>query len=453
MSKSLEICILAAGMGSRMRSSKPKVLQTLAGKPLLAHLLDTVEQLNPDSVHVVVGQGADEVKAAFADRAVNWVYQAERLGTGHAMQQVMPHLATDGRTLILLGDAPLIQTETLTSLVESTSDLAILTVDLPDPFNYGRIVRQGEQIQKIVEQKDATEAEQAITEINTGVMSAGTQSLRRWLTLLDNNNAQNEYLLTDIVEHAGAESAPVTAVKSSDPLEVTGINTFGQLASLERKYQLRQAELLMSEGVQIMDPTRIDIRGQLRVGKGVRIDCNVIIEGDVVLDDGVSVGPNCTITDSHIGTASVIKANSVIESAVVAANCSVGPFARLRPGAVLGEAAGVGNFVEIKKTTLGPGSKASHLSYLGDSTIGAGVNIGAGTITCNYDGVNKHETHIGDGAFIGSNSALVAPVSIGDGATVGAGSTISKDVEPDVLAVARGKQVSISSWQRPRKKE
>jgi len=453
MTTSLDVCILAAGVGSRMRSNTPKVLQTLAGRPLLAHLLETVAELEPGAIHVVIGKGAEDVKAAFADRTdVNWVFQAERLGTGHAMQQVAPHLSGD-RTLILLGDAPLIRLETLTALSDVKTDLSVLTVDMPDPFNYGRIVRQGEQVVRIVEEKDADDTEKQIREINTGVMSAGTRHLKNWLGRLDNNNAQQEYLLTDIVEHGNADGAKVSAVKVDDPMEVTGINTFGQLAALERALQMNKAEEFMASGVQVMDPSRLDIRGTLSAGQGVKIDVNVLFEGDVTLADNVSIGPNCVITDSSIGEGSVIKANSVLEQATVGDHCSVGPFARLRPGAFLTSEVSVGNFVEVKKTTMGRGSKASHLTYLGDSTIGEEVNIGAGTITCNYDGVNKFQTNIGDGAFIGSNSSLVAPVSIGKGSTVGAGSTITKDVDADVLAVGRGKQISVKNWQRPTKKK
>lgn len=453
MSESLEICILAAGIGSRMRSDTAKVLQTLAGKPLLSHLLDTVGVLNPTKIHVIIGQGAEDVKAAFAERQdINWVHQAERLGTGHAMQQAAPSISPDANVLILLGDAPMIEAQTLKELISQPAALAVLSVDMFDPFNYGRIIRDGEKVLQIVEEKDANDVQKLVTEINTGVMAADGASLLNWLSKLDNNNAQKEYLLTDIVEHANAEGAPVVAHKSLDPVEVTGINTFAQLGKLERAIQLRQAEALMEQGVQVMDASRLDIRGSLKVGRGVRIDVNVVFEGNVELGDHVTIGPNCVITDAVIGAGSVIKANSVIEGAEVRANCSVGPFARLRPGALLCDSAAVGNFVEVKKTTLGAGSKASHLTYLGDATIGAGVNIGAGTITCNYDGVNKFETHIGDGAFIGSNSSLVAPVVIGAGATIGAGSTITKQVEEDALAIGRGRQTSIKDWQRPTKK-
>lgn len=453
MSESLEICILAAGVGSRMRSDTPKVLQTLAGKPLLSHLLDTVGVLKPTKIHVIIGQGAEDVKAAFAERQdINWVHQAERLGTGHAMQQAAPSISPDANVLILLGDAPMIEADTLLELVGQPAALAVLSVDMPNPFNYGRIIRDGERVLQIVEEKDANDKQKQVTEINTGVMSADGASLLNWLSKLDNDNVQKEYLLTDIVEHANAEGALVVAHKSQDPVEVTGINTFTQLAALERAIQLRQAESLMDQGVQIMDPLRIDVRGSLKVGRGVRIDVNVVFDGIVELGDHVSIGPNCLISDAVIGSGSVIKANSVIEGAEVKANCSVGPFARLRPGAVLCDGAAVGNFVEVKKTVMGEGSKASHLTYLGDATIGAGVNIGAGTITCNYDGVNKFETHIGDGAFIGSNASLVAPVVIGAGATIGAGSTITKQVDEDALAIGRGRQTSIKDWQRPTKK-
>ena len=453
MSERFEICILAAGVGSRMRSEKPKVLQTLAGKPFLSHILDSVSGMDPVGVHVVVGQGADQVREAFSGRDdINWVMQSERLGTGHAMQQVVPHLGDSGRALILLGDAPLIREQTLRQLVASPGELSVLTVDMADPFNYGRIVRQGDAVMQIVEEKDATDEQRQIHEINTGVMAADVLSLKSWLAMLDNNNAQQEYLLTDIVEHANRGGATVSAFKTDDPVEVTGVNTFAQLAKLERALQMNKAEELMDQGVQVMDPARLDIRGELTAGRGVVIDVNVVFEGQVDLGDNVSIGPNCCIKDAKIGAGSVVKPNTVIEGAELEADCSVGPFARLRPGARLSEEVSIGNFVEVKKTTLGRGSKSSHLAYLGDATIGEGVNVGAGTITCNYDGVNKWETHIGDGAFIGSNSSLVAPVSIGAGSTVGAGSTITKNVSDDVLALGRGKQSTIDNWQRPVKK-
>jgi bifunctional UDP-N-acetylglucosamine pyrophosphorylase / glucosamine-1-phosphate N-acetyltransferase len=440
MTQSLEVCILAAGVGSRMCSDKPKVLQTLAGKPLLEHLLETVSSFSPASVHVVVGQGSEEVKAKFADRTdIKWVYQAERKGTGHAMQQAAPDIDPESRVLILLGDAPLVKRTTLDELTSVDADLTVLTVDMEEPYNYGRILREDER-------------QRSIREINSGVMVADGRKLVSWLKQLTDDNAQKEFLLTDIVRYANSEGSIVKAYKTDDPFEVTGINTFSQLAGLERALQHKTAQQLMGRGVQLMDPARIDVRGNLVVGRGVSIDINAIFEGEVTIGDDVTIGPNCVIKDSQVGTGSVIKANSMLEQALVGERCSVGPFARLRPGAELEDEVAVGNFVEIKKSKLGKGSKASHLTYLGDSSIGADVNIGAGTITCNYDGVNKYQTCIGDGAFIGSNSSLVAPVSIGAGATVGAGSTITKDVEANELALGRGKQKSIANWRRPEKK-
>lgn len=452
MTHSLEVCILAAGVGSRMCSDKPKVLQTLAGKPLLAHLLETVSSLSPTKVHVVVGQGAEEVKARFAERTdIEWVYQAERKGTGHAMQQAVPGIDPSSRVLILLGDAPLVKKTTLEALLSVDADLTVLSVDMDEPFNYGRILREHERVLGIIEERDATQVQRSINEINSGVMVAKAGKLLSWLEQLTDDNAQKEFLLTDIVRHANDGASTVRAYKTDDPVEVTGINTFTQLAGLERALQLKKAHQLMDQGVQLLDPKRLDVRGNLAAARGVSIDVNVIFEGEVTLGKDVTIGSNCLITDSIIGAGSVIKPNSVLEQVIVGERCTVGPFARLRPGAELGDEAAVGNFVEIKKTKLGKGSKASHLTYLGDSTIGSGVNIGAGTITCNYDGVNKYQTLIGDGAFIGSNSSLVAPVSIGAGATIGAGSTITKDVEENVLALGRGKQKSITNWLKPTK--
>lgn len=452
MTHSLEVCILAAGVGSRMCSDKPKVLQTLAGKPLLAHLLETVSSLSPTKVHVVVGQGAEEVKARFAERTdIEWVYQAERKGTGHAMQQAVPGIDPSSRVLILLGDAPLVKKTTLEALLSVDADLTVLSVDMDEPFNYGRILREHERVLGIIEERDATQVQRSINEINSGVMVAKAGKLLSWLEQLTDDNAQKEFLLTDIVRYANDGASTVRAYKTDDPVEVTGINTFTQLAGLERALQLKKAHQLMDQGVQLLDPKRLDVRGNLAAARGVSIDVNVIFEGEVTLGKDVTIGSNCLITDSIIGAGSVIKPNSVLEQVIVGERCTVGPFARLRPGAELGDEAAVGNFVEIKKTKLGKGSKASHLTYLGDSTIGSGVNIGAGTITCNYDGVNKYQTLIGDGAFIGSNSSLVAPVSIGAGATIGAGSTITKDVEENVLALGRGKQKSITNWLKPTK--
>ena len=454
MSQSLEICILAAGVGSRMRSDKPKVLQTLAGKPLLEHLFETVSSFSPTRIHVVVGQGSEKIKAKFSDRTdINWVYQAERKGTGHAMQQAAKGLDLDSRVIILLGDAPLVKKLTLDELTSVDADLTVLTVDMPDPYNYGRILRQDSRVLEIIEEKDANDQQRSIKEINSGVMVADAAKLVSWLNQLTDDNAQKEFLLTDIVRYANNEGSVVKAYKTDDPVEVTGINTFTQLARLERTLQRLKALELTDQGVQLMDPERIDVRGNLTVGRGVSIDVNSIFEGEITIGDDVVIGPNCVITDSQIGIGSVIKANSVLEQTIVGDHCSVGPFARLRPGSELADQVAVGNFVEIKKSKLGKGSKASHLTYLGDSSIGAGVNIGAGTITCNYDGANKYQTYIGEGAFIGSNSSLVAPLNIGAGATIGAGSTITKDVDPNVLALGRGKQKSIANWQRPTKKK
>ncbi len=450
----IEICILAAGMGSRMRSSRPKALQKLAGRPLLAHLLATLERLEPTKIHIVIGQEAEQIKAAFPnDEKINWVMQHERLGTGHAVMQAADQFSMDSRLLILLGDAPLVSLETLQSMLDLDSDLGVLSVDMPDPFNYGRILRDDRnQVIAIVEERDATAEQRKIREINTGGMVANAKLLGSWLADLNCDNEQKEYLLTDIVEIASRSGNSVTTYKTPDPLEVTGINTFSQLTSLERAFQVQAAERLMAAGAHIIDPRRFDLRGELNIGQDVVIDINVVFEGKVTLGDGVSIGPNCVIKDSRIGANSVIKPNSMIDDAIIDEQCSVGPFARLRPGTYLKKAAAIGNFVEVKKSTIGEGTKASHLAYLGDSTIGNSVNIGAGTITCNYDGVNKHQTHIGDHVFVGSNSSLVAPVTISEGATIGAGSTITKNVDKNVLALGRGRQATISPWARPVKK-
>jgi len=449
----LEITILAAGVGSRMRSNKPKVLQTLSGRTILEYLLAAADSLKPNAIHLVVGHGAQMVRSAVAHRSdINVVVQSERRGTGHAMQQVAPHLQDKSRILMLLGDCPLIQPATLKALCGAAADLAVLTVEMDDPFGYGRIVRAPSgEITAIVEEKDASDADKQIREINTGVMAADAASLKYWLNQLTDDNAQQEYLLTDIVRHATTGGSPVTACLTENPLEVTGVNTYVQLAELERALQKQRATDLMLQGVQLMDPERLDIRGEVRAGPGVMIDINVILEGKVDLGEDVTIGPNCVIKDAVIESGSEIRANTIIDGAQVGAGSIVGPFARLRPGAELARSVHIGNFVEVKKSRLGEGTKANHLAYLGDATIGADVNVGAGTITCNYDGVNKHETRIGDGAFIGTNASLVAPVEIGAGSTVGAGSTITKNVEPEVLAVSRSKQVAVSNWQRPTK--
>lgn len=450
----IEVCVLAAGMGSRMRSSRPKVLQHLAGRPLLAHILGTLKGLDPDRVHVIIGQEAEQVRTAFKhDASVNWVLQQEQLGTGHAVMQVVEEFSPDARVLILLSDAPLISLDTLKAMLQLDCDLGVLSVDMENPTNYGRIIRDDSgAVTAIVEERDATDEQRKIPEINTGGMVARASLLKQWLAQLDCDNDQKEYLLTDIVSIAAESGCKVATYKTSEVIEVTGINNFEQLANLERDLQRKKASELMENGVHIVDPARFDLRGEVVTGKDVRIDINVILEGKVELADGVEIGPNCTIKDCTIGANTVIKANSVLDEAIIEADCRVGPFARLRPGTHLKKEVAVGNFVEIKKSTLGEGTKASHLSYLGDATIGASVNIGAGTITCNYDGVNKFETHIEANVFVGSNSALVAPVTIGEGSTIGAGSTITRDVEKEVLAVGRGKQRSISNWKRPVKK-
>ena len=449
----VEICILAAGMGSRMKSDKPKVLHTLAGRPLVGHLIQTVQIVAPEKIHMVIGKGADQVKQAFADSDLNWVMQNEQKGTGHAVMQALPDISADSKVLILYGDAPLIRPQTALALINADCDLGILTVNLDNPFNYGRILRgDGEQVLAIVEEKDATEEQRKICEINSGVMVTTGKLLTDWLARIDTNNAQQEYLLTDIVGLANEDGCKVRAIVTDDPLEASGVNNFTQLAALERVYQMRQAEELMDAGVHIIDPARIDIRGNLSAGKNVRIDVNCIFEGDVTLGNDVTISSNCVIKDSTIADGSLIKPNSMLEEAIVGEKCSVGPFARLRPGAHLVNTVSVGNFVEVKKTTMGHGSKASHLAYLGDAEIGADVNIGAGTITCNYDGVNKHLTEIEDNVFVGSNSSLVAPVRIGEGATIGAGSTITHEVEGG-LAIGRGKQKVIANWKGPRDKQ
>ncbi len=448
----LEICILAAGLGKRMKSTAPKVMHAIAGRPMLAHLLDTAALLTPDRIHVVVGHGAEQVEAGFADQGLNFVHQPKQLGTGHAVMQALSHVNPDARLLILLGDAPLMTRATLARLTETDADLAVLTVELSDPAGYGRIIRDaGGKFRAIVEQRDATPEQQRVREINTGVMIASANGLARWLGDVGRDNDQGEYLLTDIVACAVAEAASVQAVLADDPVEVQGINTLAQLAALEREFQLRQAKRLMEAGVQMMDPGRFDLRGTLVAGTGCRIDVGCVFEGDCRIGNNVSVGPNCTLRDCRIEDGAEIRANTVIDGALVGPDCVVGPFARLRPGTELAREVGIGNFVEVKNATIGERTKASHLSYLGDANIGAGVNIGAGTITCNYDGVEKHQTTIADGVFVGSNTALVAPVMIGERSTIAAGSVITHTVPDQHLAVARGRQSNVANWKRPEK--
>ena len=452
MNKPIEVCILAAGKGTRMKSSKPKVLHPIAGRPMLRHLVSTVQSLNINNVHVVVGSGADEVKQSFQNDDIDFVLQLEQKGTGHAVMQALPHLDESKRVLILLGDAPLLKAETIEQMLKCECDLGVLTVIQANPFNYGRIIRQHDQIIEIVEEKDAGDEQRQISEVNTGVMIADVKKLSRWLDRITPENSQGELLLTDIVKMANSDGDVVKGIVAADPIEVQGVNDFEQLSQLERYYQTSIAKQLMQGGVHLMDPNRIDVRGDLKVGADSTIDINCIFEGNVSLGSNVRVGANCKIIDSTIADNVEIKPNSIIEGASLEAGCSVGPFVRLRPGAQLGQDVAIGNFVEVKKTTLGKGSKASHLSYLGDAIIGAGVNIGAGTITCNYDGVNKHITEIQDDVFVGSNTALVAPVVVGQGSTIAAGSTITKQIDADSLAIGRGRQKNLSNWKGPRSK-
>lgn len=450
----IDVIVLAAGQGSRMKSALPKVLHPIAGKAMLAHVLDSARSVQANGFHVVIGHGSEQVKAHFADSTdIQWAMQTEQNGTGHAVKMALPNLPKDGVSLILYGDVPLIQSETLQALVDLVSDqqMALLTVNMDNPTGYGRIIRDDKNsVTSIVEQKDANAAQLLIQEVNTGIMAVPTQNLHQWLPALQNNNAQGEYYLTDVIAMSVAAGIKVETLQPEFAQETYGVNNRAQQAELERWYQARLVSQLMEQGVTVLDPARLDIRGNVSVGRDVVIDANVILEGDVVLGDGVVIEANCIIKNTSLAAGTKVKAFSHLEQAVVAQACDIGPYARLRPGAVLENGAKVGNFCEVKKSVIGEGSKVNHLTYIGDAVIGKGANIGAGTITCNYDGVNKFKTEIGDGAFIGSNSSLVAPVKIGAGATVGAGSTITKEVEADKLAVARGKQVNLN-WQRPSK--
>lgn len=451
---SLSIVILAAGQGKRMKSNLPKVLQPLAGQPLLTHVLNTAHALHADDVHVVYGHGGEQVKAAFSDQQITWALQAEQLGTGHALTQAMPAIADTQTVLVLYGDVPLIQPQTLQPLLDAAArgSLALLSVQLQDASGYGRILRNNAgQVVRIVEHKDATTKELAVREANTGLLAANAGHLRRWLSLLKNDNAQGEYYLTDIVTMAVRDGNKVEAVLAPDETEVLGVNDKVQLAQVEAQLRARRAMALMLHGATLADPARIDIRGTITVGKDVFIDVNTVFEGNVQLEDGVRIGPNCHIQHAYIGARSTVFANCVIDRAKVGPNCNIGPFARLRPGAELADHVHIGNFVEIKNSNIGSTSKANHLTYVGDADVGAGVNIGAGTVTVNYDGVNKHRTEIGDNAFIGSGSMLIAPIKIGAGANTGAGSTLSKDAPAGKLTLARAKQITLDGWRRPQK--
>ena len=454
MSAALHVVILAAGEGKRMKSVLPKVLQSVAGKPMLAHVIAAARALQPAGIHVVYGHGGDQVRTAFAGQMdLHWAEQARQLGTGHAVQQAMAQIPDAAKVLVLYGDVPLITADSLQRLLAAPAKLAVLAAELANPMGYGRILRDSEgHVAAIVEQKDASEDHLRIRMVNTGVIAAEAASLKRWLAGLSNCNAQGEYYLTDVFASAAHEFAAAEVVVVNDPLETEGANDPWQLAQLERAFQLRQVRNLCMDGARVADPARVDIRGVVTVGRDVEIDADVIFEGTVNLGDGVRIGPFCRIKDATIAAGAVVRAHCDIEGAQIGTGAQIGPYARLRPGTVLAEDVHVGNFVETKKTTLGRGSKANHLSYLGDAVVGSKVNIGAGTITCNYDGVNKFTTTIGDGVFVGSNSALVAPVKIGDGATIGAGSTISKDAPANKLTVARERQITLDGWHRPVKK-
>lgn len=450
----IDVIILAAGQGSRMRSSQPKVLHEIGGKSMLDHVVDAAMSLNDVKLHIVVGHGADAVKASLT-QPCHIVEQTEQLGTAHAVSQALPNLSPDSQVLILYADVPLIQPETLTGMLAAidAESIAVLTTNLADPTGYGRIVRnKASEVIDIVEHKDATEQQRKITEINTGIMCIPQAHLSRWLPKVENNNAQQEYYLPDVIAMAVADGVRIHTPQPKHFYEVEGVNNRQQLALLERHYQQQVADGLMLAGATLADPARVDVRGSLTVGKDVFIDVNTVFIGNVEIDDGVSIGPNCVITEATIGAESEIYANSVIESAQVGQHCQIGPFARLRPGAQLANKVKVGNYVEVKNATLADGSKVNHLSYIGDATIGSNTNVGAGTITCNYDGANKHKTTLGNDVFIGSNSTLVAPLEVADGGFVGAGSTITEAVPKNNLAIGRGRQKNISGWKKPEKK-
>ena len=453
MSKPLHIVILAAGEGTRMKSSLPKVLQPLGGRPMLSHLLDTARELNPAQTHVVIGSGAEQVMQACSDYGVNWVVQNERRGTGHAVIQAMPDIPDEAEVLVLLGDHPLIPAALLSEMIANrTSPLALLTMDLDSPHGYGRILRDpGGNIIGVVEDHDAAPEQRKIREVSTGIMLTDAVKLRGWLGRLDCDNSKQEYYLPGIFPMARAESGEIQGVIAPDDRDIQGANDRRQMAELEKRYRQRMAGRLMEAGVQIIDPDRVDIRGKVDVGLDVCVGINVVLEGKNLLGDGVSIGPGCVLKNCDLAAGTSVHPHSVLEGVTTTGACDIGPFARLRPGTVLSAGCRVGNFVEVKNVQLGEGSKASHLSYLGDSIIGSSVNIGAGTITCNYDGANKHQTIIEDDVFIGSDTQLVAPVTVGRGATIGAGSTVTKNAPADSLTVSRSRQTTIVDWRRPRK--
>jgi len=449
----ISVVILAAGQGKRMKSDLPKVLQPVAGRPLLKHVIDAARQLGTDDIHVVFGHGGERVREALAAEKVTWALQAEQLGTGHALQQAMPGVPDDNLVLVLFGDVPLVQSATMQRLIDAAAHgdaLGVLSVRMKDPTGYGRIVRdRAGTVARIVEHKDANQKERALDEVNTGLMAASAKRMREWLAQLRNDNAQSEYYLTDVVVMAAKAGLKVNAILADSEDEVLGVNDKVQLAEVESIHRRRRATELMLQGVTLVDPARFDARGSVTTGRDVYIDVNVVLEGKVSLGNRVRIGPNVVIRDSEIGDDTVVFPNCVIDSASIGPNCNIGPFARFRPSSRLAQGVHVGNFVEVKNSILGAGAKANHLTYLGDATIGEKVNVGAGTITCNYDGVNKWRTEIGAGAFIGSGAMLVAPVKIGAGATIGAGSTITKDAPDDKLTLERSKQLTLDGWKRP----
>lgn len=463
LQNSLHIIILAAGEGTRMQSRLPKVLHPVGGKPMLVHLLQTAGELRPDAIHVVIGSGAEQVREVCADMGIgaqvnfpiHFVEQAERRGTGHATDQAMPGVPDDAYVLVLLGDHPLITSAVLQQmLLPPLPPLAVLTMLLDDPKGYGRIERDRTgRVNGIVEERDATPAQRSIHEVNTGIILARSGALRSWLQQLECSNSKNEYYLTDIFAMAYKQGFEIRAVQAPDPRDLQGANDRRQVAALEHRYRQRMADELMAKGVSLLDPARIDVRGDITVGRDVVIDINVVLEGTIELGDGVTIGPGCVLTNCTLAAGTVVKAHSVLEGVETTGACEIGPFARLRPGTELSAGSRIGNFVEVKNSRFGANSKANHLSYVGDTKVGERVNIGAGTITCNYDGANKHQTVIEDDAFIGSDSQLVAPVTIGKGATIGAGSTITKDAPAGELTLGRGRQTTLEGWQRPVKKD
>ena len=449
----LEVIILAAGKGTRMHSELPKVLHKVAGQPMLSHVINCAKKLSPDAIHVVIGHGAELVKSELSEEKINWCLQKEQLGTGHAVQQALLNIDDQQNVLILYGDVPLLTVDTLKALIDelANNQLVLLSAKLNDPTGYGRIVRKNKKVQCIVEQKDADKKTLKVNEINSGILTSNASKLKHWLSKTNNKNAQKEFYLTDCIELAVNDKDKVEAIVCESEEEILGVNNKQHLAYVERVFQSQMANQLMLNGVTLIDPTRIDVRGNLSTGKDVEIDINSLFIGENVLGDGVTIGSNAVIINSQINAGTRIHANCQIENANIGEKCELGPFARIRPETVLAENVKVGNFVEIKKANVKTGSKINHLSYIGDSDLGKDVNIGAGTITCNYDGANKHRTIIGDNVFVGSDTQFIAPVTIGDGATIGAGSTITKDSPEQKLTLARSKQITIDSWQRPKK--